>query len=121
MYGLPFLSFVDADLAREQAAAARTDLARSAVVGLTGVREYPEGAPGFADVDSGPIVMGFGAAASGLALAAFAASGDTELAQALVKSAAAVGDPEWRGQALTYQLMHPLGQAVLLFGKTFVP
>lgn len=54
---------------------------------LVGFREWPEGVNGPADVDSGPIVDGVGAAASALAIGAARAVGEDVLAAQLQASA----------------------------------
>ena len=50
---------------------------------VTGFREWPVGVDRAADVDSGPIVSGIGAAASALGIAAARAMGDDALAKRL--------------------------------------
>ena len=61
------------------------------VGGVAGFREWPPGVERKGDVDSGPIVMGIGTAASALAIAAARAQGDDGLAAQLETSADAVG------------------------------
>lgn len=56
--------------------------------GVVGFREWPPGVVGPADVDSGPIVLGIGAAASAFAIAAAKSQGDALLATQLEASAA---------------------------------
>ena len=63
-------------------------------------------------------MLGFGPSASGFAIAAAAVNGDKALAEALLRSVALVGLPEWKGDALSYAAMPPVGQAVILFGKS---
>ena len=117
MYGLHFLKDVDANFARQQYAAAASHFIRSAL-GLAAVREFPEGASGAQDIDSGPVLLGFGPSASGFAIAAAAVMGDEETAWQLLQASAFVGLPVWHGGELHYTLMPPVGQAVILFGKT---
>lgn len=50
---------------------------------VTGFREWPPGVDRAADVDSGPIVRGIGAAASAFGIAAARAMGDEDLARSL--------------------------------------
>lgn len=46
--------------------------------GLTGIREYPKGQWKLGDIDSGPLVFGFGAAATTVGIPALTAFGDAE-------------------------------------------
>lgn len=58
------------------------------------VREWPPGVNRKADVDSGPIVSGYGMAATGFALAAARANGDLETARRLERTGELLGAPE---------------------------
>jgi hypothetical protein len=117
MYGLHFLKDFDADFAAEQYELAKRHLFRP-VLGLVGVREFPEGVTQTPDVDSGPVVFGFGPSASGFAIAAAAINGDQATAWQLAKASALVGGPVLKNGELRYTMMPPVGQAVILFGKT---
>jgi len=117
MYGLHFLKEIDANFARQQYGAASGHFIRSAF-GLAAVREFPEGASGSQDIDSGPVLLGFGPSASGFAIAAAAVMGDDETAWQLLQASALVGLPVWHGGELQYTVIPPVGQAVILFGKT---
>lgn len=57
---------------------------------FTGLREWPPGVERTGDVDSGPIIMGIGTAASALSIAAARAQGDQLFAVTLEASAAQV-------------------------------
>ncbi len=59
---------------------------------FVGFREWPPGVERAADVDSGPIVLGIGVAASGLGIAAARGVGEEALAKELEASAALVLD-----------------------------
>lgn len=57
---------------------------------IAGFREWPRGVERASDIDSGPIVLGIGVAASALGISAAKAQGDTALAHQLEVSAARV-------------------------------
>ena len=82
------------------------------------MREFPEGAAGTADIDSGQVIFGLGPSASGFAIAAAAVMGDDATAHSLLKASVLAGLPELRNGELHYTAMPPVGQAVILFGKT---
>ncbi len=117
MYGLHFLSDVDSSLATNQYQLARRHFIRE-LFGVAAAREYPEGVAASGDIDSGPLILGLGPSASGFAIAAAAVMGDSATTQALLKAAVVAGLPEIRSGELVYTTMPPVGQAVILFGKT---
>ena len=117
MYGLHFLKDFDAPFAMQQYELARKHLLRP-VLGLVAVREFPEGVKETPDVDSGPVLFGFGPSASGFGIAAAAINGDESTAWQLAKASAMVGAPALKNGELRYTIMPPVGQAVILFGKT---
>jgi len=117
MYGLHFLRDIAPALAQDQYARACRHFVRTAF-GLAAVREFPEGVNPRPDVDSGPLFLGIGPSASGFAIAASAVMGDDETAESLLKSLALAALPELRSGELRYTSMPPVGQAVILFGKT---
>jgi hypothetical protein len=86
-------------------------------IGLGGFREWPPGKDFGEDIDSGPIVYGVGAAATGLGIAAARAMGDHDLADriertATVGSAVASGLPGASG---------PLPDAIRYLGRALRP
>jgi len=46
---------------------------------LTGIREYPKGRPGSGDIDSGPVILGFGGAATIVGMRTLSAFGEDDL------------------------------------------
>lgn len=102
---------------RDWAAFRRAFVVREA--GLVGVREYPVGAPGAGDVDSGPLVLGVSASASTVTLGAARAQGDTELAAVLDREAELLGLPvEWAGARRFAGGAMPAGDAFVAWART---
>jgi len=117
MYGLHFLRDIDDTFATNQYHLARRHFVRE-IFGVAAVREFAEGTGGAGDIDSGPLFLGFGPSASGFAIAAAAVMKDAATTKSLLKASVVAGLPELRSGELAYTLMPPVGQAVILFGKT---
>jgi hypothetical protein len=117
MYGLHFLRDFAPEFAKEQYALAKKDLFGS-VLGCSAVREFPVGQESTEDIDSGPLVMGFGPSASGFAIAATATMDDAEAGGQLLRSLFLLGLEVREGDKLYYREMPEVGQAVILFGRT---
>jgi hypothetical protein len=84
------------------------------VLGFGGMMEYPAGRErGPGDIDSGPVVLGFGVSASGFALGASRAHGDRETFTALWATAHLFGAPLDEGGTRTYATGGPIGDAIL--------
>lgn len=67
--------------------------------GLPGVREYPRGNLGFGDIDSGPVLLGIGGAASIVGQRTMALYGENEVAEGLRNSIEAFGvGMKWKGR-----------------------
>lgn len=88
------------------------------VAGLGGFREYAPGVDAGADADSGPIVLGMGVAATGLALGAARLHGDSETYARLMQTAATAGAPAALGTGRSYLLAPMLGEAILFHATT---
>ncbi len=116
-----FLSFADAALSRELFAAARRELCRT-VCGFGGVREYPAGRGGDGgDIDSGPVVCGFGLSPTGFLLGGARLHGDRAWFTRLYATAHVWGAPCRRGPALHFVTGGPLGDAILFAMLTAQP
>ncbi len=91
-------------------------------LGVPGVVEWPaDGAPliGAGDVDSGPLLFGFSASATMVALAAAQANGDDDIRDALIPATEAVGLPWSWGGRKTYALgLIPIGDAFIVWAQT---
>jgi len=118
--GLYFLSFADDALARDMYQGLRRSLGRT-FLGFGAVREYPAGVSGTGDIDSGPILLGYGLSPTGFALAGSLMYGDHAYFRRLVSSAYLAGAPLWRGDRLEFVTGGPLGNAILLAMLTAGP
>jgi hypothetical protein len=107
-----FLSFADAQLSRDLYQATRTNLFRT-VFGFGGVREYPVPVEAAGDIDSGPVVFGFGLAPTGFLIAGSRAHGDPDAFRRLFATAYAWGAPIEREGRLQFVTGGPLGDCIL--------
>ncbi|WP_018353005.1 hypothetical protein [Longispora albida] len=91
---------------------------RSTVPGAPGLREYPRGADGDGDVDSGPLILGLSASASAVGLGTAVIFGDREVASELAGLAAVTGffvhDRYMAG-------LVPIGDAFMVWSLTSMP
>ena len=112
------LRVVDDELARDQYARARAAL-RGELAGFGWAREWPAGAVGADDIDSGPTIpiVGANAGSSGLALVAAHAFGDDEFATELETSLEFAGFPE-RGR---YRAGNQLSDAAIAYAQASGP
>ncbi|MEN9353201.1 MAG: hypothetical protein RL318_526 [Fibrobacterota bacterium] len=118
---LRFLPFVDRDFAREQYECFRSTFLERRL-GLVLVREFPEGARGEADYDSGPVIWDIGASATIVSLGTARQHGDTAVAQALERSIAFYGLPFDRdGQRIHALGLMPVVDAFLAWSKVALP
>lgn len=116
-----FLPELDPDFAASQYARFQEVFFES-TLGFAGIREYPPGISRESDVDSGPIIFGVGAGASGLGLVAARAMGDDATFKSLLQLAEIIGFPNsWNGQRqyLFGQLL--LADEIILWSKTYTP
>ncbi len=108
-----FLGFADGSLSRTLFHALERRQVRT-VLGFGGMMEYPPGRkPGKADIDSGPVVLGFGVSASGFSLGASRIHGDIDTFRALSATAHLFGAPLDEDHTRTYATGGPIGDAIL--------
>lgn len=108
-----FLSFSHPKLSRELYGALKAQLADT-FLGFGVIKEYPDryaGAPG--DIDSGPVVLGYGLSATGFALAGSRIHDDRDLSSRLASTVHLFGAPLDRGESLEFVTGGPLGNAII--------
>jgi hypothetical protein len=116
-----FLPDFAPDFARTQYAAYRRHFFKT-TLGFAGIREYPPWRERRADIDSGPIFLDVGAAATGIGIAATRAMGDTATFESIVQLSEIIGLPLHIGGQKSYlfgQLL--VGDAFQVWGKTITP
>src|SRR5690606_22299691 len=64
--------------------------------GLTGIREYPKGESGSGDIDSGPVILGFGGAATIVGMQTLSRFGQDDLSIKVRNAVEAFGFPVQR-------------------------
>lgn len=116
-----FLVEIDPEWGRQQYALFRQQFV-APFLGVPGVLEYPSGVAGRGDVDSGPLVAGFSASATVVALGAAQIHGDRAAADPLINASEVVGLPIGWGGEKRYALgLLPVGDAFLVWSKTARP
>jgi hypothetical protein len=107
------VSYVDPELSQQLFRALEKGQFRT-VLGFGAMMEYPSSKKdGKADIDSGPVVLGFGVSATGFALGASRANGDRETFTALYATAHLFGAPFDEDGVRTYTTGGPIGDAIL--------
>jgi hypothetical protein len=114
-----YLSQLDPAAAYDQYTRARATLWKD-IMGLGGFREWPRGRGGGADIDSGPIVLGIGVAATGLGLGPARIFRDAESYTVIRRTALVFGVPAW-WKSGGYWTAPILGEAILFDGRTARP
>lgn len=97
---LCFLPQIDSDFAQQQYQNYRSHFLTYRL-GLPGIREYPDGT-GLGDIDSGPVIMGIGGAASIVGIRASALQKDWQLHVPLRQSVKALLFPKDAGKERSY-------------------
>ena len=117
-----FLPEIDPEFARSQYLAFRERfLARPLGLGPA-IREYPHGADGPADVDSGPLPLGISFSSTVVTLGAARVQGDESLASGLADFGDVAGLPldTWQTRRYAFGLV-PIGDAFLAWSKSARP
>lgn len=116
------LLLIDPAFARDQYARASQELSQC-TLGFCTAREWPAGASGHVDVDSGVVVPGLDASpgASGLALLGAAAFGDDDIRDGLLRSMQFAAVPTRESGAIWYRAAGRIGNAVAAYALHFGP
>ncbi len=118
--GSQFVSFADPAFARELAEAVREELAGD-LLGFGLVREYPRGHGGRGDIDSGPVLLGWGVSATGFSVASARLLGDDDWGRRNMRTAQLFGAPVREADSVTFATGGPLGNALMLAMLTTAP
>jgi hypothetical protein len=118
--GLLGVRYADESLARELYEAVSQQLS-GRWLGFGAVREYPVGVAGGGDIDSGPIVFGYGMSATGFCLGAARAAGDAPFFRRLYATAHLCGAPVSRGVGEHFISGGNLGNAIFFAMLTTPP
>lgn len=120
-FGLYFLSFAEPALSADLYAAVKRELWQT-VFGFGGVREYLRGTKQqIRDIDSGPIVFGFGLSPTGFLIGGSRIHGDEDAYRRLFATAWACGAPYRHEGQLSFVTGASLGDAILLAMLTARP
>ena len=116
-----FINFADAQLSADLTASLRKYLFGT-MMGFGGVREYqPEAAYLYGDIDSGPILFGYGLSATGFALSGARTHGDYPTFRRLFATAWGAGAPLKTKGGLNFITGASLGDAILFAMLTAHP
>ncbi|MGW5571898.1 hypothetical protein ACWEVD_11910 [Nocardia thailandica] len=117
-----FLPEIDAGFAAEQYARYRSEFVSFPAGFGPGLREFPRGAGGAGDVDSGPLIAGVSLSATVVALGAARVNGDAALASALGAEGELLGVPVDLPGGKRYALgLLPIGDAFVVWSSTARP
>lgn len=108
-----FLSRGCPKLAGEMYTGVRRNLA-SGIFNFGAVREYPRRVQGHGDIDSGPVIFGFGFSATGFGIGGARAFRDERFFSSLYASAILCGAPLRTREGMDFLTAGPLGNAILL-------
>jgi hypothetical protein len=100
---LIFLSDIDYPFAQDQSRLFNENFVDT-LVGLTAVREYPKGHAGTGDIDSGPVILGFGGAATIVGMQTLSLFGEHEASLKIRNAVEAMAFPLESDQSKEYFL-----------------
>ncbi len=112
-------SFVDSEFSRAVWRKASAEL-YGTTLGFGMMREYARNSEGHGDIDSGPVILGYGISSTGFAIASALRFGDTEMARSLLATAWMFGVPVRNSNVTHFAMGGPIGDAIL-FAMMSVP
>ena len=115
-----FLSFADRGASRRLYDALRRTC-YDPVLGFGAMKEYASAFGGRGDIDSGPLVFGYGISATGFAIGAARIHGDRERFEGLYATAHLFGAPVTQDGMTSFVTGGPLGDAILFAMLTAIP
>ncbi len=115
-----FIHHAYPDLGREMYDGIRRSLETS-LLNFGAIREYAHDESGISDIDSGPVIFGFGFSATGFTIGSARAYGDSRLYARLYSSAVLAGAPSYRDGRLDFLMGGSLGNAILFAMLTTAP
>ena len=110
--GLFFLAYGDRQLSADLFDAVKRHLA-GGILGFGLVREYPKSDPGGGDIDSGPIILGYGVSPTGFFLAGCRMHGERDYYRQIYATAYLTGAPITRRGKCNWITGGPIGDAIL--------
>lgn len=119
--GLYFLSFMDAEFSKTLYLSMKREL-RGGVLGFGGIKEYPISCKGErGDIDSGPVVFGYGLSATGFAISGTRIHGDFEMFRNLYATAYLCGAPSDVSGKRNFVTGGHIGNAIMFAMLTALP
>jgi len=111
--GLYFLSFSEAGFSRDLYVSAKREL-HGGVLGFGGMKEYPASEKGgFGDIDSGPVILGYGVSPTGFMIAGTRVHDDYGLFRKLYSTAYLCGSPCDSGDRRNFATGGHIGNAIM--------
>jgi len=111
--GLYFLSFSEPSISRSLYDSAKREL-KGGVLGFGGMKEYPASAEGgFGDIDSGPVIFGYGVSPTGFMIAGTRIHDDYALFRKLYATAYLCGAPCDSGGSRLFVTGGHIGNAIM--------
>jgi hypothetical protein len=115
---LIFLREIDQSFAREQFNLYTKNFVDSKF-GLTGIREYPKGIAGSGDIDSGPVIFGFGGAATIVGIQTLSLFGEHQTSHKIMTGVEALGFATETGDRKKYIVgMLPIADAFIAWSHS---
>lgn len=118
---LIFLKEIDSAFAENQFVIYKKNFVDNKL-GLTAIREYPKDSFGFGDVDSGPVVLQLGSAATIVGMQTAERYGEHELATKIFHAIDAFGFAKQNDESKSYLLgLLPMADAFIVWGHSTLP